>query len=191
MERRMMTWHSPVLDREMTVAAWGHWGRPVVLFATAASDALDYERFKLIHVLKPLMEAGHYTTYKQLAAAESYEFDRFTPGSAVDSDGDGAAESCVDGSTCVLGGMRYLDFDGDGQPDGAFGDRDFNVVSLRGNAVLRWEYRPGSTLFLVWQQRRYDRRAFGDFDFGRDRADMVGLQPDNVFIIKLNYWLGL
>lgn len=141
--------------------------------------------------LQPLMEAGHYTAYKQLAAAESFDFDTFTPGTAVDGDGDGVAEQCTGGSMCALNGVRYLDFDGDGQPDGAFGDRDFNVVSLRGNAVLRWEYRPGSTLFLVWQQRRYDRRTFGDFDFGRDRGDMVGLQPDNVFIIKVNYWLGL
>lgn len=63
MERRMLTWHSPSLDREMTVAAWGHFGKPVVLFATAAGDALDYERFKLIHVLKPLMKAGRIKVY--------------------------------------------------------------------------------------------------------------------------------
>ena len=141
--------------------------------------------------LQPLMEAGHYTTYKQLSAAESFDFDAFEPGTAVDADEDGVPESCAGGSTCELEGYRYLDLDGDGQPDSGFGDRDFNVVSLRGNAVLRWEYRPGSTLFLVWQQRRYDRRDFGDFDFARDRADMVGLHPDNVFIVKVNYWLGL
>jgi hypothetical protein len=141
--------------------------------------------------LQPLMEAGHYTAYKQLADSESYDFDTFAAGTAVDGDGDGVAEACAGGSICELDGRRYVDFDGDGQTDSGFRDRDFNVVSLRGNAVLRWEYRPGSTLFLVWQQRRYDRRAFGDFDFDRDRNDMLGLHPDNVFIIKVNYWLGL
>lgn len=84
-----------------------------------------------------------------------------------------------------------MDLDGDGLVDRSFEDGDFNVVSLRGNAVLRWEYRPGSTLFLVWQQRRSDSRSFGDFDFTRDRGDLLDLHPDNVFIIKMNYWLGL
>lgn len=63
MERRFLTWHSPALDREMTLATWGHYGKPVVLFATAASDALDYERFKLIHVLRPLVDAGRIKVY--------------------------------------------------------------------------------------------------------------------------------
>lgn len=63
MERRLQTWHSPVLDRDMTMASWGHFGKPVVLFATAASDALDYERFKLIHVLRPLIDAGRIKVY--------------------------------------------------------------------------------------------------------------------------------
>ena len=141
--------------------------------------------------LQPLMEAGRYAAYKQLAEAETFDFDRFTSGSAVDLDGDGAVEACAGGSICGLDGDQYLDFDGDGRTDGAFSDRDFNVVSLRGNAVLRWEFRAGSTLFLVWQQRRYDRRSFGDFDFGRDRSDMLDIHPDNIFIVKLNYWLGL
>lgn len=140
---------------------------------------------------QPLVEAGAYTGYKELAAAESFRFRPYDPGRAVDGDGDGAAEACVGGGICRLGNEQYVDFDGDGAVDGSFSDRDFNVVSLRGNAVLRWEYRPGSTLFLVWQQRRYDRRDFGDFDLARDRADMVDLHPDNVFIVKANYWLTL
>ncbi|MFW6205669.1 MAG: hypothetical protein ACOC5I_00385, partial [Gemmatimonadota bacterium] len=140
--------------------------------------------------VQPLIEAGAYTRYKQLARAESYEFLGLVPGTAVDRDGDRVADRCVAGSICGLDGVRYLDFDGDGVLDGSFGDRDFNVVSLRGNAVLRWEYRPGSTLFLVWQQQRYDRRSFGDLDLARDRADMVDIDPDNVFIVKMNYWLG-
>ncbi|TNE91630.1 MAG: esterase [Deltaproteobacteria bacterium] len=69
MERRTFAWHSPALDREMRIAAWGHFGRPVVLFATAASDELDYERFKLIHVLKPLMEAGRIKVYSVSSVA--------------------------------------------------------------------------------------------------------------------------
>ncbi len=142
---------------------------------------------------QPLIEAGRYSAYRQLARSESFEFVELRPGTALDDDADGSPDVCQGGDICLFDGDQYLDFDGDGtlDPDHAFGDRDFNVVSLRGNAVLRWEYRPGSTLFLVWQQRRYDRRDFGDFDLARDRSDLVDIHPDNVFIVKVNYWLGL
>ena len=63
MERRLSSWKSRALQREMTMASWGHFGKPVVLFATAASDALDYERFKLIWALKPLVESGRIKVY--------------------------------------------------------------------------------------------------------------------------------
>jgi hypothetical protein len=67
---------------------------------------------------------------------------------------------------------------------------DLNTRSLRGNAVLRWEYRPGATIFLVWQQTREDDTAFGNFAFGRDRALLFRAPADNVFSVKINYWLG-
>jgi hypothetical protein len=69
------------------------------------------------------------------------------------------------------------------------GDPNFNFRSLLGNAVLRWEYRPGSTLFLVWQQRRQDTEAFGDFAFGRDYSGLFNQPPENVFAVKATYWL--
>ncbi len=74
--------------------------------------------------------------------------------------------------------------------EGAAPDPDFNYRSLRGTAVLRWEYRPGSTLYLAWQQSRSDyAQGVGDFRFGRDREAMFDAHPDNVFVIKASYWL--
>jgi hypothetical protein len=70
------------------------------------------------------------------------------------------------------------------------GNPDFNVRSLRGNAVLRWEYRPGSTLFVVWQQQRDDAESFGDFDLSRDAGAVFRSPPDNVFVVKVSYWFG-
>lgn len=67
---------------------------------------------------------------------------------------------------------------------------DFTVRSLRGNAVLRWEYRPGSTIFVAWQQNRSGTDRSGDFDFSRDRAALFDARPDDVFVIKLNYWIN-
>ena len=71
------------------------------------------------------------------------------------------------------------------------GNPDFNYRSLRGTAVLRWEYRPGSTLYLAWQQARSDYAAgVGDFDFGRDRQALYRARPDNVFVLKASYWIS-
>ena len=87
---------------------------------------------------------------------------------------------------------RYtVDPDGTG-PAAAFtfADPDFTSRSLRGTAVLRWEYRPGSTMFFVWTQQRAGSDAFGDIDFGRDSRALVADRPDNVFLVKATYWLG-
>ena len=70
-----------------------------------------------------------------------------------------------------------------------FRDKDFNFRSLLGNAVLRWEYRPGSTLFFVWQQRRQDVESFGDFAFSRDYSGLFHQAPESVFAVKLTYWI--
>jgi hypothetical protein len=74
--------------------------------------------------------------------------------------------------------------------DGEVPNLDFNLRSLRGNAVLRWEWREGSTLYLAWQQRRSDLAPTGDFALGRDQRALFGTRPDNIFLVKLNYWLN-
>jgi len=70
-------------------------------------------------------------------------------------------------------------------------DPSFDVRSLRGNAVLRWEYRPGSAMFLVWTQQRDDYEPFGNFRMGRSMNRMFYAQADNVFMFKVSYYLGL
>jgi hypothetical protein len=57
-------------------------------------------------------------------------------------------------------------------------------------AALNAEYRPGSTVFLVWQQQRSDARFTGDFDLTRDTDAIVPDPPDNIILLKLTYWLG-
>jgi hypothetical protein len=62
---------------------------------------------------------------------------------------------------------------------------------LRGNAVLRWEYRPGSTLFLVWSQGRSGFQGVeGTQGFGGDIGDLFNLRPDNSFLMKVSYWIN-
>jgi hypothetical protein len=85
--------------------------------------------------------------------------------------------------------MRPKSFDLE-QYGGAVPDLDFNVRSLRGNAVLRWEWRPGSTMYLAWQQSRQDLADVGDFALGRDRRALFDTRPDNIFLVKIDYWLN-
>jgi hypothetical protein len=72
----------------------------------------------------------------------------------------------------------------------SFSDPNFSFRSLRGTAVLRWEYRPGSTLFFVWTQQRSGDAGVGDFDFHRDYNALFRDRPDNVFLVKATYWIG-
>jgi len=67
---------------------------------------------------------------------------------------------------------------------------NFNEKSFRTTNVLRWEYRPGSTLFVVWQQARENDAVPGGFRFGRDVRDIFGVTPRNTFLVKLAYWLN-
>jgi hypothetical protein len=67
----------------------------------------------------------------------------------------------------------------------------FKVTELRTNSVVRWEYRPGSTLFVVWQ---HGRQGFADrFDpqpWSKDYRELFDLHPDNTFLVKVAYWLN-
>ena len=96
------------------------------------------------------------------------------------------------GTIAAVAGGYTIDPDGGG-PAASFtiADPDFNFRSLRGNAVVRWEFQPGSTLFLVWTQSREDVAAVNDFEFGRDLRGLVGTKPTNVFLVKMSYWLGI
>ena len=71
------------------------------------------------------------------------------------------------------------------------GSADFNIRSFRTTNVLRWEYRPGSSLFLVWQQGKSDYHDYGDFRFGRDFNGVFSAPSRNVFLVKFSYWLNM
>jgi hypothetical protein len=66
----------------------------------------------------------------------------------------------------------------------------FNFKQFNSNLVLRWEYRPGSTLFLVWQQGRQDsENQFGSRSFRGDLDQLFKAHADNTFLVKVSYWL--
>jgi hypothetical protein len=79
---------------------------------------------------------------------------------------------------------RYAAYVYDGTPH-------FNTRSFRTTNVLRWEYRPGSALFLVWQQGKSDDLEFGDFQFRRDFRGVFAAPSNNVILLKFSYWLNM
>ncbi len=67
----------------------------------------------------------------------------------------------------------------------------FNVKQLHTSAVVRWEYRPGSTLFIVWTEGRdQEDRNPGSFAPTRDFRDLFGARPDNTILVKASYWIN-
>jgi len=148
----------------------------------AFSPTLSFQLFA-----QPLLSSGDYSNYKRLASPSTFDFVPFGEGVA----GSGGA-TCTGGFTCVDPDLqRHFDVDANGTVDYTVGEQDFNVRSLIGNAVVRWEYRPGATVFLVWQRRQRSDVVRGDFSAGRDWSALMRAPTDNTFLLKVSYWLPL
>jgi hypothetical protein len=126
---------------------------------------------------QPFVASGRYVNFKEFRTPRTYNFSVY-----------GRDQGTIARSGS---GVYTVDPDGSGAaPSFQFGDPNFNVRNLRGNAVLRWEYRPGSALFFVWQQERSGFEPIGDFSAGRDIGNIFKTTPTNVFLVKATYWLG-
>jgi hypothetical protein len=98
-------------------------------------------------------------------------------------------------SAGVYDGYKQLvqpraDYDQRYTPYDYAGNADFNVLSFRTTNVLRWEYKPGSTLFVVWQQGREGFMQRGGANFGRDFGDLFATPSSNTLLVKLAYWFN-
>jgi hypothetical protein len=132
---------------------------------------------------QPFISSVHHSRFKEFVAPRSIQ-------KRVYGEDFGTATASTNASGQVTG--YTLDPDGAGaEPAFTIANPDFNLRSLRGNMVLRWEYRPGSTLFLVWTRQGSDFSPFvSDFSLGRDTDAMFGAPTDNVFLVKMTYWLN-
>jgi len=83
-----------------------------------------------------------------------------------------------------LGGTDYDAYD----PNNFGGDRDFNYAALNSTLLLKWEYMPGSTLYLVWTRAMSNVEAYNDLDYSRDLKRLFSSDAENVFLIKASYW---
>jgi hypothetical protein len=125
--------------------------------------------------LQPLISDGRFANFKELARPKSYDFDVYSGSRILHADG--SYEIDPDGP----GPARSFSFD----------NPEFNYKSLRGNAVLRWEYKPGSTIYLVWTQSRWDDAYEEPFSFRRSARQLWDAQADNILMLKATYWWSL
>ena len=142
-------------------------------------------------VATPQVDAVRFSGFRELAAAGTYDFVRYgtTRGSVtpVVLGDDGTETPAAPGETPD----RYRVDPGDGDATFALANRDFTRLSLRGNAVLRWEWRPGSALFVVWQQTRDETTELDGLGVFSGLPDALGAAVENVFLVKATYWFGL
>lgn len=127
---------------------------------------------------QPFVSAGKYSHFKRVTNSQANRFsDRYHSFSASELSYDDAESSYV---VTEAGNNGY-----------SFSNPDYNFRQFRSNFVLRWEYSPGSALFLVWSQGRTSTAENGHFNYSSDMGDLFGVQPHNVFLIKFSYWFSL
>ena len=149
------------------------------LSTTIRLDVALTSRMSFELYAEPFLSAGKYGSFRLVAdpRADVYS-DRF------DVLGDDRLVRQAGGETLEI------DVNRDAEADIYLSEPDFRVVSFRTNAVLRWEFNPGSTLFLVWQQSRRDYLNNGALNFGDAFGDVFTTAGTNVLAMKLAYWLG-
>lgn len=132
-------------------------------------------RFSVQVFAQPLIADGQFRSYSSLARSRTRDFHQHT-------EGDGTLERV--GNRWAVRGPEA------GATQFTLGPSGFSSTALVGNAVARWEYRPGSALFVVWQQRRAGDDGIPGFRLGRDVRGAFDQPPENVFAVKATWWLG-
>jgi hypothetical protein len=160
---------------------------PVYLFARIDQKTLS-ATFRINYTInpelsieyygQPFVAAGKYNGYKKITIPDASRFRKrfhlFGPDELDAEPGTGNILIREEGSEDLL-----------------FGNPDFNFRQFRSNLVVRWEYLPGSVLYLVWSQGRTSSANNGSFSYGNDLKDLFGVTPHNVFLLKFSYWFSL
>jgi len=125
----------------------------------------------------PFATRGQYKDYKVITNARDDNFNnRFR---------------LIQNMTLVNGDTWQVDENGDHIVDYSFKKPDFNFNQFRSNLVFRWEYKPGSQIFAVWSNERTDWLNPGNEPLGTAANRLAHTSPNNIFLIKFNYWFSL
>jgi hypothetical protein len=124
---------------------------------------------------EPFAASGRYHDFGELPRTRSRELRVYgAPGTGTSITADSSGYTVQDGAQTFI-----------------INATDFQRLSFRSNLVLRWEWLPGSTAFLIWQQNRQRLGEFGEPVSPRDLWGATRTTGDNFFVIKVSYWLGV
>jgi hypothetical protein len=177
LQTNAIQWVTQVADPAMTATygnryVFAHIDEKVV----GSEIRLDWTftpRLTLQAYIQPYIAVGKYDRFKELAAPKSLAYNIYGQGASTIGYADGA---------------YTVDPDGAGPaPAFTFGNPDFNYKSLRGTVVFRWEYMPGSLIYIVWTQNRADYANPGSLRLWRDLGNLFSAPGDNIFLLKVSY----
>lgn len=145
------------------------------LFATIRLDYTFTPTMSLQLFAQPFISIGKYSELKELDREREMDYTVYgTKGTSIGYD-DANGEYVIDPGT----GNRF-----------AVSNPDFNFKSLRLNLIYRWEFLPGSTLFLVWSHDRTNFDDPGQFQLGRSFSNLMNSESNNIFMAKIAYWFN-
>ncbi len=127
---------------------------------------------------QPLISSGSYSNIKELNEPKTFNFNIY---------------GIHSGWIMKKNNNDYeIDPDGNGpSPSFVIANPNFNFKSFRLNAVLRWEFLPGSSLFFVWTHNKTNFDNPGSLSITRDIKNLFNSTPNNILMIKLTYWLDI
>lgn len=129
--------------------------------------------------VQPFFSTGSYSSYRSLRKPKSFDFDSY------------AVVQPIMNSDGTIGSYD-LDYDGIApSPTVNISNPNFSTVSFRGNAVFRWEYLPGSTLYVVWTHTREEEDGSNVLKFRPMLQRLSRAEPWSIVMVKLSYWFGV
>ncbi|MCG6927440.1 MAG: carbohydrate binding family 9 domain-containing protein [Acidobacteria bacterium] len=171
-------WVTGVPDEALPETLGGHYvfaGFDQTELALAARLSWIFSpRLSLQVYTQPLVSRGSYGDFKELDRPRSFDFVAYGPGQI-------AYDPVTD---------SYTADPGRGSGPFSFGNPDFSFRSLRVNAVVRWEWRPGSAIYAVWAQQREDSASPGSSDLARDLDTLFAAPATDAFQVKATFRLG-
>lgn len=129
---------------------------------------------------QPFIFSGKYTSFKKITNPRADKFnDRF--------------HSFTSGELTYneTNNSYSVDETKDGIAEYSFGNPDFNFFQFKSNLVMRWEYRPGSSVYLVWSQGRTGNDDNGNFQFSHNMNQLFQIHPQNIFLLKVSYRISI
>lgn len=125
---------------------------------------------------RPYLSSGKYTEFKRItnpmASSFDQRFETFEPSQLVYNQDEEE---------------YYVDENNDGTSDYSFSNRNFNFMDLQSNLIVRWEYRPGSTLFLVWTLGKQAYESEYGSSLNNNIETLYDAHPHNIFLLKFSY----